>query len=226
MFDLARYFEMGGWMMYPLVLVLMLALPSSLGLPIASYVVGKPKLAFLFSMVLAGLGLAAAGLGALGRGLGMRNVEQAIAMVKPVDAAVILTVGRGESRACLAFGLAVAVLPLAAAGVALGRAAGARVSAVAAAGGLALGAGLAALMGVLSVGQFALVNLETSIGIDDARQLPAIAAESARLSSSHLAAAAGVGLPLAAVGAMLLVVAARRAKQAASSGAGSIQASR
>ncbi|HEY3449066.1 MAG TPA: hypothetical protein VGK67_22075 [Myxococcales bacterium] len=210
--ELARFFEMGGWMMYPLVLLLALCLPASVGLPIAGYAIGKPKLAFLFAMILAVLGVAAAGLGALGQAMGMRMVEQAVVHVNPVDRDTILMVGSGEARVCLAFGLVVAMLPLAAACVALGRAFGQKLSSAATAGGLVAGLGVAIGMGALSARQFALIQVETAMGMASPDMRPALVAAGANEAVVYLTAALVAGLPLVLVGAVLLGLGARAAK--------------
>ncbi|MBI5544998.1 MAG: hypothetical protein HY901_13995 [Deltaproteobacteria bacterium] len=208
--SIARMFEMGGWMMYVLVLVALLAALASLALPIVAFAAGKARLATLFAMLLGILGLAAAGLGAIGRGLGMRMVEQALAHVNPADAEVVRAVGSGESRVCLAFGLAVAVAPLAAACVCLGRALTEKATGLATAGGLALACGLAVFVAMLASQQFLLVEVETAFGAGIEADLAALLAHGREAASKRLGYGFIAGTPLAIAGIMLLAVGSRR----------------
>ena len=218
---LARYWEAGGWPMYPIFLLGLLGLLASVGLPIAGFAMGKPRPAFLFAMMLLVLAVFTAGMGALGQTLDMRTVDEAIVHVNPADREIIRMAGSSESRTCLAFGLYAAILPLAAAGLLLSRALARAKSALGALAGPALAIGLGALCAGAALQQGALVAAEDAAahqGIGD-KDLPAgaprpVHAVDASEASARLRGGAVVGAPFVLAGIALLVVGAKKREDA------------
>ena len=124
--------------------------------------------------------------------------------------------GSGEARVCLAFGLFIAVLPLAAACVALGRAVSQKVSGLAVVGSLVLALGVAVMVGGLASRQVSLIEAETAFANADPSERATFVAfgQSAAARASTVSLVGGV--PLALIGAALLVVGANKARSAAS----------
>lgn len=213
--ELAHYFQAGGWPMYLLVLTLMVSLLASVALPVVAFIAGKRGLALAFSMVLAALGLVAAGIGAFGRAWGMNLTEQAVVHVNPADKEIILMAGSGESRVCLAFGLMIAVLPLAAACIALGRAVTDKIAGLAIAGALVLALGVAFGVGGLAARQANLVKAETAYVNADPSQREMLLAFGRAAASGATTTGLAVGVPLCLVGAGLLFAASRKPAAAA-----------
>ncbi len=210
--ELARMFQGGGWMMYPLMLIAMAAWPASLVLPAISVFSAKRSLALVFAMLLAALGLLAAGLGALGMSLGMQMVNEAIAHVNPADQETIRHAGLSEARACVLFGLVIAAAPLGAACVALGRAVTEQRRALAVGGGIVLGLAVAFLFIALAGQQYGMIQADAALANVEPSMKATLAAAGASQSAQSLKVGLMVAVPLALVGAGLLFAGARSGK--------------
>lgn len=117
--EIARYFEMGGFAMYPIALLGCMGLPATLaGIIVAIAVKKPPRLALIIATVLCALGLLTAALGLLGYLNGLWSMEEAIAHVNLEDKEVIRWAATSEARVALMFGL-IAGLPPFVGGVAL-----------------------------------------------------------------------------------------------------------
>lgn len=210
--ELARMFEGAGWMMYPLLLIAMAAWPASLVLPAISVFARKRSLALVFAMLLAALGLLAAGLGPLGMHFGMQTVNEAIVHVNPEDQEIIRHAGQSEARGCVFFGLIIAAIPLGAACVALGRAVTEQRRGLAIAGGLLLGLAVAFFFFALAGQQYGLIQSDAAIAHVDPSMKAVLAAAGAEQSAQSLKAGLMIAVPLALLGAGMVVAGARSGK--------------
>jgi hypothetical protein len=198
---IGQYFEMGGWMMYVLLGLGLLALPAAFALPYVSFVSPKPRRAMIFAVLLAALGLLAAGLGALGQAQALRRVEAAVGFASPEQRVPLRLAGSSESRVSLIFGLLVAALPLAGACIALGPARSEKLDRPAIARAFSLAAGVAVIVLGLAGQQAALFSAERAQVFADPETRAALAADSYRSASVRLKLAAALGVPLVLIGA-------------------------
>ncbi len=113
--ELARYYEAGGWGMYPITLIATLAAPASLVLPIIGFATRTPRLSRILAFCLLALAALALAAGVIGWQSGLHAMESAVMHVNPADQEVVRMAGSSEARVCLIFGLWVTAFPAAAA---------------------------------------------------------------------------------------------------------------
>jgi hypothetical protein len=118
--SIAQAFAEGGWGMYPVLFLGLIAVPAALALPSIGIATARPTLGRVFAILLAALGLFAIGGGVLGWQSGLHTMEAALRAVNPADRETIRMAGQSEARVCLIFGLMTAALPLAGAVLLLG----------------------------------------------------------------------------------------------------------
>lgn len=111
--ELARYWEMGGWWMYPILLAGMVAVPAAVALPVIAFASGQRTVARASPYVLLAISSLPFALGVLGWQAGLGIMEDAISHVNRADFDAIRMAGRSEARVCLIFGMMAAALPLA-----------------------------------------------------------------------------------------------------------------
>jgi hypothetical protein len=205
--SLVRFVEGGGWPMYPLILLGMVAAPASLALGGIGALAKSARPAGIFALVLLGVGAGAVGFGAFGQHQGVTMMEEALAHVNPEDAEIIRAAGRSEARGCMVLGLAVALLPLAAAAglslLALGKSrAGSRLSLVGI-GALLVALGAGRLVGAAISSQMETRSAEEASAHVDVLDREAIRAMGAEAAAKALGSGFKLAAPLALAGIVL-----------------------
>jgi len=109
---MAKYFEMGGWPMYPLTLLLMLGLSGTVAVLVAVAAAKRRVLVALStSTFLVGLAVCCLGVAAWGYASDMKTCWEAVAQVNPEYRQVILDAGAKEAGIVLVYGLICAAVP-------------------------------------------------------------------------------------------------------------------
>lgn len=110
--DPMRIFQEGGWPMFPLLACVMITHPLSVGVAITAFVSKRRGMVLGLGSASLLLSLGAVGIGVGGYLLGMRQVEQALAMVGPEHTSMLYEQGRAEASVNWMCGLAGAALPV------------------------------------------------------------------------------------------------------------------